>query len=88
MNEVFGKDLPASNEVVQSEKPVEEKSTPTEASKETPKPAGETASGPAVPIGPAIPTDSDFDPEELKKAEEHKVKGNDFFKGKYRRIYL
>ena len=33
-------------------------------------------------IGPAAPTDADFDPEELKKAEEHKMKGNEFFKGK------
>ena len=82
-NEVFSKDLPATNEVVQSEKSDEPKSTPTEASKETAKPAGETASGPAVPIGPSVPTDSDYDPEELKKAEEHKAKGNEFFKGKY-----
>ena len=80
--DVFGKDLPA----------------PTDA---TPKPEekakiGETASKPpestptpaAGVIGPAIPTDKDYDPEELKKAEEHKTKGNEFFKGKFRSFFI
>jgi len=47
--------------------------------------SGTTASGPAAPakpIGPTVPTDKDYDPEELKKADAFKGKGNDFFKGK------
>ena len=31
-------------------------------------------------LGPAIPKDDDFDEEEIKKAEEFKVNGNEFFK--------
>jgi len=41
-----------------------------------------TASGPAPakPIGPTAPTEKDYDPEEIKKADAFKAKGNDFFK--------
>ena len=34
-------------------------------------------------IGPLPPTEQDYDPEELKKAEEFKNQGNEFFKGKF-----
>ena len=37
----------------------------------------------ALVIGPAIPKEADYDPEELKKAEEFKAQGNDFFKRKF-----
>lgn len=80
---MFGKELPASSEAVQSEKTDEVKSTPEESSKDTATPVGETANDPAKVIGPAVPTEGDYDPEELKKAEEYKTKGNEFFKGKY-----
>ena len=33
-------------------------------------------------IGPMPPADDEFDEEEIKKAEEHKTQGNDFFKGR------
>lgn len=46
------------------------------------KPEGEAEV--AASIGPAVPTEKDFDPEEIKKAEEFKAKGNEYFKGKER----
>jgi len=49
----------------------EEKSGPKDDKKEMPV------------IGPAVPKDNDFDPEEIKKAEEFKTQGNDFFKCKF-----
>lgn len=42
------------------------------------------ASAAAVPIGPVPPTENEYPEDELKKAEEFKCRGNDFFKtGKF-----
>jgi hypothetical protein len=46
-------------------------------------PKTEENKGQQVPIGPAIPTLTDYDPAELKKAEEFKEKGNEYFASKY-----
>ena len=40
-------------------------------------------------MGPVLPpnaTEEEFDPEEIKKAEEYKTNGNNFFKGKFNLI--
>lgn len=42
----------------------------------------------AAIIGPAPPmSDDEYDPEEIKKAEEYKKQGNDYVKGKCHDIY-
>ena len=39
----------------------------------------------AIPIGPSIPTENDYDPEVLEKAEKLKEEGNEHFKSKFLR---
>ena len=79
--DVFGKDLPTpAGETASGEKVESEKKENGNVSKESN--AQVAVKGPTAPIGPAVPTDQDYDPEELKKAEEFKTKGNEFFKGK------
>lgn len=83
--DVFTKELPAPTDGAPSAEKVEAANKESaDTSKEAAAPAGTTASGPAAakPIGPTAPTDKDYDPEEIKKADEFKVKGNEFFKGK------
>ena len=55
------------------------KDTKTEGSEEAKK--GEPAKATEI-IGPMPPADDDFEESELKKAEEHKTNGNEFFKSK------
>ena len=82
--DVFTKELPTPTDAAPASEKAEEPSKDNAAASKSEAPAGTTASGPAAkPIGPAAPTDKDYDPEEIKKADAFKVKGNEFFKGKY-----
>lgn len=83
--DVFTKELPTPTDGAPvAEKGGETKKESADTSKEQAATAGVTASGPAPakPIGPTAPTEKDYDPEEIKKADAFKAKGNDFFKGK------
>jgi hypothetical protein len=50
--------------------------------KEESKSAGSGENG-SVDFGPVPPKDDDYSEEDIKKAEEFKTQGNDFFKSKY-----
>ena len=80
LEEVFGK---SPTEVTSEETPSVSSSEDVLETKANPEEVKKPAEIPANPasFGPTIPTEDDFDAEEIKKAEEHKTQGNTFFKG-------
>jgi len=72
LEEVFGKSpAEVNSEDTPSVSSTEESSDTKAKPEEEKKPAETTAN--AASFGPTIPTDDDFDADELKKAEEHKT---------------
>lgn len=82
LEEVFGKtNAESTGSDTPSVSSADEGSAPKVEPKEEAKQA--SASQESAPsMGPAAPSEDDFDEEEIKKAEEFKTQGNDFFKSK------